>query len=124
MTIGSCTITLSYGGNSNYLPSSTTVSVTVGSSVIILDPRVAGALNMSGSSVITENGPVFVDSNSPSAIQLSGNAQLTASSILDVGGYQRTGNAAFHPTPITGSAAVADPFAERAELAGHEHGAR
>ena len=111
LPIGANTISLSYGGTSNYLPSSTTVTVTVGSSILLLDPHATGVLNMSGNSVITENGPVFVDSNSASAIQLSGNAQLTASTILDAGGYQRSGNAAFHPTPTTASATVADPFA-------------
>jgi fibronectin-binding autotransporter adhesin len=79
--------------------------------ILMLDPTAPGSLKMSGNSVIDESSwPVYVNSKSATAIQLSGNASLTASKILDVGGYQRTGNSAFHPAPVTGSAATSDPL--------------
>ena len=70
------------------------MTANVGSGVLVLNSTAAGALLMSGNSILTENGPLVVDSSSPTAIQLSGNAQMTASRILEVGGYQRNGNAA------------------------------
>jgi hypothetical protein len=80
--------------------------------ILVLDPSAPGSLKMSGNSVINESGwPVYVNSNSATAVQLSGNASLTASAILDVGGYQKSGNAVIHPTPVTGSAAAGDPLA-------------
>lgn len=82
--------------------------------IIILDPTASGALSVTGHSVLTENAPIAVDSSSPTALQASGNAQVTAKSILVVGGVQRTGNAALNPTPTTGSAATADPLASLA----------
>ncbi|MGA2257954.1 MAG: MBG domain-containing protein, partial [Thermoguttaceae bacterium] len=80
-------------------------------SVLVLDPTACGALSLSGNASITEKGAVVVDSNSKTALQASGHAQLTATAIDVVGGVQRTGNAVFHPAPVTGSPAVADPLA-------------
>jgi hypothetical protein len=118
LPVGSNSVTLSYSGDSNFQPSATSVSVSVGSSILVLNPTAENALQMSGNSVIAENGPVFVDSSSATAIQLSGNAQISASQISEVGGYLQSGNAAFHPTPVTGSPAVADPWATLAAPAG------
>ena len=111
LPVGVNTITLSYSGDGNFLASSTTVSETIGSAIIVLDAHASGALALSGNASITENGPVAVDSDSSTALQASGNAHLTATSIHVVGGFQRSGNAAFHPAPVTGSTALADPLA-------------
>src|SRR5207244_2791158 len=82
-----------YGGSGNYLPSSSTVLVTILPSVFVLDPTASGALSLSGNATLTITGAVQVDSNSASAVSLSGNAQLTASGIHVVGGARATGNA-------------------------------
>jgi hypothetical protein len=118
LPVGINIITLSYSGNSNFLSSGTTVAETIGSALIVLDSHASGAFTMSGNSSITENGPVIVDSNSSTALRVSGSAQLTATSIQVVGGVQRTGNAAFHPAPVTGSAVVPDPLASLAAPVG------
>jgi hypothetical protein len=108
------TLANSTGLTSDYmvtlLPGVLTVTGAV-SEILVLDPTAPGALQMSGHSVINESSwPVYVDSSSASAIQLGGNASLTASKVLDVGGYQRSGSAGFHPTPVTGSANTSDPL--------------
>ncbi len=125
-TIGANSITALYSGGSNFAgaygvifqSSSGGLTQTVLPSILVLDPHAGGALSLSGNAKITENGPVIVDSNSATALQASGNAQLTASSIRVVGGVQKSGTAAFHPTPVTGSPALADPLAGLAAPAG------
>jgi hypothetical protein len=54
---------------------------------------------------------VVVDSNSPTALTESGNAQVKAATIQVVGGVQKGGNATLSPAPVTGAAAAADPLA-------------
>ena len=51
-----------------------------------------------------------VDSNSTSAIAASSNAAVTANKIQVRGTVQKSGNAAFNPSPVTGSASFADPL--------------
>ena len=88
------------------------MTVTVGSAILVVDAKDSGSLSLSGNAIITETGPVVVDSSSSTALQASGNAQLTATVIDVVGAAKaKSGNAVFHPTPVTGSAAIADPLA-------------
>jgi hypothetical protein len=109
---GSNTITVSYSGDSNFLASSTsTATITINLSVVVLDPTAVGALSLSGNASIKVTGGVFVDSSSSGALSASGNTQITAS-VIDVhGGVQATGNATFHPAPITKAASLPDPLA-------------
>ena len=118
LPVGLNTITLSYSGDGNFLASNTIVTEAIGSALIVLDADASGALSLSGHASITENGPVIVDSSSSTALQAHGNAQLTATTIQVVGGFKSSGNAAFYPTPVTGSAALADPLAGLAAPAG------
>jgi hypothetical protein len=111
LPMGSQTITLSYNGDGNFNPSSTTVVVSVGASILVLDPRMSGALSIEGNGVINIPGNLVVDSSSATALKASGNAKVTASSIQIVGGYSQTGKATISPTPITGITPVADPLA-------------
>jgi len=106
------TITVTYSGDSNLLTSSgSTGTVTIGQSIIVLDPTAGGALSLSGNASIKLTGGVFVDSSSTSALSASGNAAVKAS-VIDVhGGVQKSGNASFSPTPTTGAAVLADPLA-------------
>jgi hypothetical protein len=108
---GSQTFALSYLGNSNFLPSSTTVTVSIADSIYVLNSSASGALSVSGNSSINVGGAVVVDSKSPTALQANGNASVTASAIEVAGGVQVTGNATLRPSPLTGAAAVFDPEA-------------
>jgi hypothetical protein len=111
---GNNTIILSYSGDNNFLPSSATVTVTENASILVLDPTASGALSLSGNARINVAGTVVVDSNSSSALTASGNAALKAASIQIVGKVQKSGNASFSPTPVTGTTVVADPLAHLA----------
>jgi hypothetical protein len=115
---GSQSIVMSYGGDPNFLASNTTVAVSVRESIYLLNSAASGALTVSGNATINTAGLLQVDSNSSTAVQASGYANVTASSILVVGGVHTTDHAVFHPTPVTGSPYVADPFAALAAPTG------
>ena len=119
LAAGSHTIKATYSGDTNFLTSSaSTGSVTIGQSIIVLDPSAGGALSLSGNASIKLTGGVYVDSSSSTALSASGNAAIKAS-VIDVhGGVSKSGNASFSPAPVTGAAAVADPLAS---LAPAEH---
>jgi hypothetical protein len=80
-------------------------------SVHVLNRTAAASLSLPGNGQVNVPGTVVVDSNSPSAISVSGNAQVTAGSIQVVGGVSSSGTAHLSPNPITGAAYVADPLA-------------
>ena len=63
-------------------------------------------------------GTLQVDSNSASAVKLSGNADVSAVTTQIVGGDQVSGNADFMNTVTTRAAYVADPLAVLAAQAG------
>ena len=85
--------------------------MTVNQSIIVLDPTAGGALSLSGNASIKLTGGVYVDSSSSSALTASGNAAIKAS-VIDVrGGVQKSGNASFSPSPLTGATVLADPLA-------------
>jgi hypothetical protein len=107
---GNNMLTLSYSGDSNFLTSGTTLTVTVNTSILVLDPKASGAFTLSGSANINLRGNVVVDSNSSSALTASGSAVLKASSIQVVGKVQQSG-ATISPAPVTGASPVADPLA-------------
>ena len=110
------TIKATYSGDGNFLTSNGTAgTVTVGQSIIVLDPSAGGALSLSGNASINLPGGVFVNSSSSTALSASGNAQIKAT-VIDVhGGVQKSGNASFSPAPTTGAAIAADPYASLAE---------
>ncbi|HKM55189.1 MAG TPA: Ig-like domain repeat protein, partial [Isosphaeraceae bacterium] len=115
LAVGSHTIKASYSGDTNFIASSaSTGTVTIGQSIIVLDPSAGGALSLSGNASINLTGGVYVDSRSSTALSASGNAQVKAS-VIDVhGGVQKSGSASFSPTPIAGAATVPDPLASLA----------
>jgi hypothetical protein len=104
-------ITATYAGNTTFLGSSVTLTLTVAPSILVLNPTASGALSLSGNTSINIPGNVVVDSNSKTALTESGNAKITASSIQVVGGVSTTGNATLSPAGVTGVAFVADPLA-------------
>ncbi len=108
---GSNAITLSYSGDSNFLTSTTTAAtIVINQSIIILDPTASGALDLSGNASIKVAGGVYVDSSSASALEASGNAQVSASAIDVHGGVQKSGNASFNPAVVTKAGIVSDPL--------------
>ncbi len=116
LAAGPHTITATYSGDGNFLSSyGTAGTVTVGQSIIVLDPSAGGALSISGNASINLPGGVYVDSSSSTALSASGNASIKAT-VIDVhGGVSRSGNASFRPAPVTGAAVAADPYATLAE---------
>ena len=118
LPVGSQTITVSYSGDGNFIASTTAITVSVGTSVFVLNSTASGSLSLSGNASIDVPGIVVVDSNSTTALSASGNAQVTASSIQVVGGFRKTGNAIFSPTPTTGIKPLADPLAGLAAPSG------
>ncbi len=109
--VGSYPIAASGAVDPNYTISYVAGTLTIGQSIIVLDPTAGGALSLSGNASIKLTGGVFVDSSSSSAISASGNAAVKAS-VIDVhGGDQKSGNASFSPTPVTGVASLPDPLA-------------
>jgi streptogramin lyase len=110
LPVGSQTITASYGGDSPFLPSSGTITVSIGPSIIVTNATASGALTVSGNASINLPGMIAVDSSSASALTAGGNAQITAGVVDVAGGFNRSGNASFNPAPTT-SMSVADPLA-------------
>jgi hypothetical protein len=111
LPVATQTINVSYRGDTNFIASATSVSVTPLSSVYVLNPTVSGALTVSGNANMKVPGVIVVDSSSATAIVASGNAQITATEIDVVGGAKATGAAKVSPTPLTHHVAVSDPLA-------------
>jgi len=81
--------------------------------IYVLDPHASaafGTVDLTGSASLTANCGMVVDSDSSSAISLSGEATLSASAIGIVGGYSAP-RGAITPTPVTGISVAADPLA-------------
>ncbi len=110
LPLGVQTISATYGGDASDLPSSTTGQVTVLVSIIVLDGSSSSAASFSGNASVNIPGALVVDSSARTALSGSGNASVVAGSIQVVGGYQRSNNASFHPTPTTGIMAIPDAF--------------
>jgi hypothetical protein len=111
LSVGSHSILVSYLGDTNFLPSSTTVTVSVLSSVLVLNPALGGSLSVSGNGVLQFPGTVTVDSSAAAALSITGDSQLTAGSVQVVGGASVTGNGVVSPAAITGVAVLPDPLA-------------
>ena len=115
LAAGPHTIKATYSGDGNFVTSyGTSGTVTVGQSIIVLDPSAGGALSISGNASINLPGGVYVDSSSSTALSASTNAAIKAT-VIDVhGGVSKSGNASFSPVPTTGAAVAADPYASLA----------
>jgi hypothetical protein len=102
------TITLTHdNAPSSVVPS----TVVVAPSIFILNPTQSGALTVSGSSFIHSSGNVVVDSNSSSALMISGTSQIIANQISVVGGVSITGTPTLSPAPTTHVPSLPDPLA-------------
>jgi hypothetical protein len=116
LSSGGHTIEAVYSGDGNFVASFGTVTVTVGSSasIFVLNSTASGALSISGNGQINIPGNLVVDSNSATAVIVSGNATVSAASISVVGGVKSSGNTHFTPSPVTGAGVVIDPLASLA----------
>jgi Ca2+-binding RTX toxin-like protein len=102
------TITLTHeNAPSDVVPS----TVVVAPSIFVMNSTQSGALTVSGSSFIHSTGNVVVDSNSNSALMISGTSQIIANQILVTGGVSITGTPTLTPAPTTHVAALPDPLA-------------
>jgi hypothetical protein len=111
LAVGSHTITASYGGSTNFFPSSTSMSESILSSILVLNTTLSGALNVGGTSTLTVGGTVTVDSSSSTALVATGSAHVMAGSIRIVGGFSAGGGVGLSPPPVTGVSPLADPLA-------------
>ena len=80
-------------------------------SVYVLNATANAALSVSGSSTVSVPGTIQVASSSSSAIVLSGNSRLTASTIGVFGGTSVSGSSSFGVTPTKDTTAPTDPLA-------------
>jgi hypothetical protein len=83
-------------------------------SVYILSGSAPGALTVTGNAQLRLQGDLVVDSNSSSAINASGNGNVSANSIRVVGQTQLSNNAQIAPAPVTGVTTVPDPLSSLA----------
>src|SRR5262249_43237387 len=97
---------------------STSFTLTVLPSIFVLNSSVTGALTLTGTSGINISGAVVVDSSSPTALSVSGNAKVTAGSIQVVGGVSASNGTSLSPTPVTGIKSIPDPLASLATPVG------
>lgn len=73
--------------------------------------KVGDDFSITGSGTISVPGcDIFDNSDSSNALTLTGSGSLTAKAIAIVGNYTRTGSGSISPTPVTGTAPVADPL--------------
>ena len=80
--------------------------------IMLLDQSGQGALTVSGNGALNaQGGPVIVDSNNASAVNLSGNATVTGPQIEQRGGDSLSGNAKLNAPTSTLSSYVNDPLA-------------
>ena len=98
LAAGPHTIRATYSGDGNFLSSSGNAgTVSIGQSIIVLDPSAGGALSLSGNASINLPGGVYVNSSSSSALSASGNAQIRGT-VIDVhGGVKRAATRALVP---------------------------
>ena len=85
--------------------------------VIALDPSASGAFAVSGNgSVNVPNCPIYVDSDSPTALSQTGNSgSVTAKAIYVTGSYDTSSHVS--PAPYIGQPVYADPLADVPEPA-------
>ena len=117
-TPGDYTVLAYFPGSADYTSASAlanfsinAVGVTVEGDVYILNQTASGALTMTGNANLNVSGTLQVDSDSASAVELSGNADVNAGQTDIVGGDQVSGNAHFNNGPKTGAADVTNPLA-------------
>jgi hypothetical protein len=86
-------------------------SAAVAGCIYVLNPSAAGALQIAGTNIVTATCGVNVNSSSPQALQVKGNACLSAgtAAIKVVGGYSGS-NGCISPSP-TGGTTFSDPLA-------------
>jgi PKD repeat protein len=80
--------------------------------VIVLDPHSNGSLSLTGHAEIDTTGNIYVNSDHSQASRLTGNAQISASSMFVTGGEILTGNSQVNAPLSLGAAPIADPLSQ------------
>lgn len=75
-----------------------------------LDPAAADSLTVSNGVAVTSSCGVVVESTNAKALEASGGAKLTASSIAVAGNYKVSNGATLSPAPTTGAFTGGDPL--------------
>jgi hypothetical protein len=115
---GTQTIQLKYLGNSNFIASSTNVTVTIVTSIWALDKNATNALYVTDQTIINIPGLVMVDSKASPALNAANSAKITAGSIQVVGTVQQASGTKLTPKPTTGVTYASDPMASLAAVTG------
>jgi Bacterial Ig-like domain (group 3) len=111
-SLGPHVIQATYSGDSNFAPSSTTLTLNVTQSIFVLNLTANAALSVVNNGSIVIPGNIVVDSSGKSAITESNNARIAAGgSIQAVGGVSLSSSATISPAPTTGAAVFPDPMA-------------
>lgn len=84
------------------------------SCVFVMNPTANNSLHVSGGPNVNMTCGIQVNSNSASALQVTGNAVITAPSFNVVGGTQLSPGASITPPPVTGMSFEDDPLVWRA----------
>jgi hypothetical protein len=82
-----------------------------GACIYALDPHDNASFSTVGTADVHSSCGVYVDSDDPSAITVSGGGVVNASVVKVVGGYNTNGGGILTPVPATGQAVTPDPFA-------------
>jgi hypothetical protein len=82
-----------------------------GGCIYVLDPVGSAAFNAVGTSNVTSNCGIWVNSSASDALTAKGGAQIQSSVVNVVGGTKVTGGAKVTPTPTTGASPTSDPLA-------------
>ncbi len=87
------------------------IASTASPAILLLDPSMAKALNMTGNgNVNVTGGSVVIDSSNSQAGTLTGNGSVIAPNINIYGNYSTSGSGRFSGTVKTGVAPTADPL--------------
>lgn len=84
-----------------------------GGCIFSLAPVGSATLSMSGGSILQSGCGVQVNSNATNALTLSGSSSITTTRLAKtriVGGWTSGGTSSVSPSPITGNAAMSDPW--------------
>ena len=116
-TVGAQPYTLfgSFGGVTRFSINASAIGavsyVSSAGCLYILDSTAASAFLASGNVTVTTTCGIFVNSTASNAFSVTGSSHVTATQIFVTGGSSITGTASASPTPTTGAATQADPFA-------------
>lgn len=85
--------------------------VTSDTCIYVLDANSKNSFSVTGSSILTSQCGIIVNSTDPQAMVTTGNACVTASSIRVAGSWTTSSSCPLSPTPVAGASPLTDPLA-------------